>query len=271
MTFDAYERSADLGEPVLLFDFFVGLAHWRYTTADREIAFGAVSYIPAAISAGAINQGQEIKRKTLTVDIDMTALVVQRLQQYPPSTDFMLRITAIHQSDPDLQGYVVFIGRVMSQSQVGAKVTLNCEPAYTGVKATGLRRRWQLNCAHVLYGIGCTLSPLAFKVESTITAAVGPVITCGGLVPPTGLGWNGGYVEWDSGQGYNERRSINGAAGDVLTLNYGSPDLVTGLAVICFPGCDHSTVNCTAFGNIKNYGGQPYIPSVNPLAGNPIY
>jgi len=26
-----------------------------------------------------------------------------------------------------------------------------------------------------------------------------------------------------------------------------------------------------AVGNVLNYGGQPYIPTVNPLTGNPIY
>jgi hypothetical protein len=277
MTFDAYERSLDQGEPVLLYDFFVGTAHWRYTTADRPITYAANVYEPLAISSGSINQGNEIKKKSLPVTVPLNADVVARLQNYPPSGDFMLTITALHQTDPDLQGFNVFVGRVMSQSQAGASVTLNCEPAYTGVKATGLRRRWQLNCAHVLYGIGCGLAPATFKVVSAITGVAGPVVTCAGLLPPTGLTWPGGYIEWDSGLGYNERRSINSAVGDVLTLAYGAPDLAIGLAVNAFPGCDHSTTACINFGiaggtdQILNYGGQPYIPSVNPLAGNPIY
>lgn len=277
MTFDAYETSIDQGEPVLLYDFFIGTAHWRFTSADRSIIYLANEYDPLPISSGSINQGNEIKKKTLAVTVPLDASIVGVLASYPPSGDVMLTIVALHQTDPDYQGYTVFVGRVMSQSQAAATVTLNCEPAYTGVKATGLRRRWQLNCAHVLYGVGCTLIPSDFQVTTTITAIVGTAVTCSGLVPPTGLSWAGGYIEWDSGLGYTERRSINSAAVDVLTIAYGSPDLVNGLSINAFPGCDHSTAACTAFGvaggtdQILNYGGQPYIPSVNPLSGNPIY
>lgn len=282
MTFATYELSIDQGSPVLLYDFFIGTAHWRYTSADRAITYLANEYDPLPISSGSINQGNEIKKKTLAVTVPLDAGIVSVLANYPPSGDVMLTIVAIHQTDPDLQGYTVFVGRVMSQAQAGATVSLSCEPAYTGVKATGLRRRFQLNCAHVLYSpTGCTLLPTDFVVVTTITAVAGPVVTCTGLAPPlAGLTWPGGYVEWDSGLGYLERRSINSAAGDVLTLAYGSPDLVNGLAVNAYPGCDHSTGNCILFvppggtvgeGNILNYGGQPYIPSVNPLNGNPIY
>jgi hypothetical protein len=277
MTFATYELSIDQGEPVLLYDFFVGLAHWRYTSADRPLTYLSNVYAPLAISSGSINQGQEIKKKTLNVTVPLDATVVQRLQNFPPSSDFLITIIALHQTDPDLQGYTAFVGRVMGQSQAGAVVTLKCEPAYTGVKATGLRRRWQLNCAHVLYGVGCGLSPATFRVVSAISAVAGPIVTCAGLAPPTGLNWPGGYIEWDSGLGYLERRSINAAAGAVLTLAYGAPDLAIGLSVNVYPGCDHSTAACIAFGvaggtnQILNYGGQPYIPSINPLAGNPIY
>jgi len=280
MTYPTYELSIDAGEPVLLYDFSVGSAHWRYTSADRPIPYLGNSFTPLAISSGSINQGNEIKKKTLAVTVPLDALVVQRLQNFPPSSDFLLTIITLHQTDPDIQGYTVFVGRVVGQSQAGTVISLNCEPAYTGVKTTGLRRRWQLNCAHVLYGIGCTLNPTDFRVVSAITAVAGPVVTLSGLSPPAGLSWPGGYLEWASGFGYLERRSINSASGTTLTLNYGAPDLVAGLAVNVYPGCDHSTAACIAFvppggtigeGNILNYGGQPYIPSINPLAGNPIY
>jgi len=272
MSFDQFETSASGGEPVLLFDFFIGLAHWRYTTADRSISYLSNTFIPAAISAGSINQGQEIKRKTLSVIVPADLLVVQRLQQYPPSGDLALTITALHYDDPAAEGRSVFIGRVMSQSQVGITVTLACEPAYTGVQTVGLRRRWQLNCPHVLYApTTCTLNAAAFKVVTNIGAVAGPVITCPGLAPPAGLAFPGGYVEWDSGNGYFEQRSINAAAGGVLTLAYGSPDLVAGLSINAYPGCDHSGANCNAYGNILNYGGELNIPGKNPMSGNPVY
>jgi Phage conserved hypothetical protein BR0599 len=282
MTFSAYELSIDQGEPVLLYDFFIGIAHWRYTTADRPITYLSNVYAPIAISSGAVNQGQEIKKKSLPITVPLDAEVVSVLQDFPPSGDFLITITELHFTDPDQQGFICFVGRVMSQKQAGATIVMSCEPAYTGVKTTGLRRRFQLNCAHVLYGVGCTILPSDFVTAAVISSVTGPTVGVPGLVPPTGLSFAGGYIEWDSGKGYLERRSINSMAGGGATLNlaYAAPDLVPGLAISVYPGCDHTTGNCIAFkppgadpalGNILNYGGQPYIPAVNPLTGNPIY
>jgi Phage conserved hypothetical protein BR0599 len=284
MTYATYELSIDQGEPILLYDFFIGTAHWRYTSADRIITYLANPYEPIAISSGAVNQGQEIKKKSLPITVPLDTEVVSVLQDFPPSGDFLVTITELHYTDPDQQGFICFVGRVMSQKQAGGTIVMSCEPAYTGVKTTGLRRRFQLNCAHVLYGVGCTILPSTYVTAAVISSVSGngTVIGIPGLVPPTGLSFAGGYIEWDSGLGYLERRSINSmdSGGATLNLAYAAEDLAPGLAVSVYPGCDHTTGNCIAFnlapqdpvnGNILNFGGQPYIPAVNPLTGNPIY
>ena|ERR1700735_950110 len=282
MTFSTYELSIAQGEPVLLYDFFIGTAHWRYTSADRPITYLTQVYSPIAISSGAVNQGQEIKKKSLPITVPLDTDVVSVLQNFPPSGDFLVTITELHYTDPDQQGFICFVGRVMSQKQSGASIIMSCEPAYTGVKTTGLRRRFQLNCAHVLYGIGCTIQPSTYVTAAVISSVAGPLVSVPGLTPPAGLSFAGGYIEWDSGRGYLERRSINSMAGGgaSLSLAYAAPDLIPGLAINVYPGCDHTTGNCIAFnlapqdpvdGNILNYGGQPWIPAVNPLTGNPIY
>jgi len=117
MTFAQYETSIAAGEPVLLYDFFVGLAHWRYTSADRPITYVSNVYEPLAIASGSINQGNEIKKKSLPVTVPLNAAVVAVLQNYPPSRDFLLTITALHQTDPDQQGFNVFIGRVIRKAR----------------------------------------------------------------------------------------------------------------------------------------------------------
>jgi hypothetical protein len=283
MTFATYELSIDQGQPILLYDFFIGTAHWRYTSADRIITYLSNPYEPIAISSGAVNQGQEIKKKSLPITIPLDSAVVSVLQDFPPSSDFLVTISQLHYTDPDQQGEIVFVGRVMSQKQAGATIVMSCEPAYTGVKTTGLRRRFQLNCAHVLYGVGCTILPSTYVTAAVIASVSGPTVSIPGLTPPAGLSFAGGYIEWTSANGgYLERRSINSMSGGGATLElaYAALDLVPGLAVNVYPGCDHTTGNCIAFnlapqdptnGNILNYGGQPYIPAVNPLTGNPIY
>jgi hypothetical protein len=274
MTYATYELSVDHGEPVLLFDYSAGVAHWRYTSADRPITVSGHVYTPLAISAGNIVQGQEIRQKTLKVTLPRDADIVTQLQTYPPSTDLALTVFAIHYTDPDAQAIVAWIGRVKSQMQKLSVVEQACEPAYTGIQTSGLRRRWQINCPHVLYAVGtCNLAAALQKVVATLSAVSGFTVSSSAFVLPGSLSFAGGYLEWPSGRGYMERRTIDSVylPTHTLTLAYGSLDLVAGLEVNAYPGCRHNSDDCTAFGNILNYGGDLYIPLKNPMDGNPVY
>jgi hypothetical protein len=273
MTFATYELSVNQGEPLLLFNFSAGTATWCYTSADRPIVSGGATYKPLAISAGNIIQGQEIKQKTLKVTVPRGSDIVTQLQTYPPSTDLLLTVYAQHYTDPDNQAIVAWIGRVRSQMQKASSVEMSCEPAYTGVQTAGLRRRWQVNCPHVLYGPGCTLAAATQKVVATLTGVAGFTVSSASFVLPGTLSFAGGYLEWASGRGYFERRTIDSVytPTHTLTLAYGSPDLIVGLEVNAYPGCAHNSDDCTSFGNLLNYGGALYIPLKNPMDGNPVY
>jgi hypothetical protein len=134
----------------------------------------------------------------------------------------------------------------------------------------------------VLYGLQCGLNPASYAVPGTLTVISGYNITATAWVSPpaAGLTFIGGFVTFDNGS-YIDRRTINSiASGGVLTLDNILPGLVVGSQVIAYPGCNRSMTNCQAFqaspnsspnGNILNYGGQPYIPSRNPMNGDPVY
>lgn len=282
MTFDAYETSPASGEPIFLYDFSVGVTHWRYTSADRPITVSANVYAPISISAGNIIQGQEIRQKTLAVTVPRDTAIVTQLQSFPPSTDLLLSVFALHYDDPDAQAVVIWIGRVRSQNQKASSVEISCEPAYTGIQTAGLRRRWQINCAHVLYAVGsCNVLPSAVAVAAVLASAAPTAFSITSpdfVVPVPGMSFAGGFVTWASENGYTESRTINSVSGTSLILATFSPDLVAGLAVIAYPGCNHTTGNCGLFplagsgvGNMPNYGGAPYIPLKNPFDGNPVY
>ncbi len=269
MTFQTFEISVASGEPILLFDFSVGSAHFRYTTADRTIMYGGNAYAPRAIKRSNPQVGPDVRRQTLTVTAPRDIEVAQLYAVYAPSRDVLLTITNLHFTDPDGQGIVDWIGRVIGPTWKGSTVDIACEPVYTSVQATGLRRRWGVGCPHVLYGQGCTLNAHDFGIGTTLSAASGLTITIPSASLPTGLSFLGGFIEWDSGSNYWERRSIDAVADfdTTLTLSYGSPQLAPGLIVIVYPGCSKTTANCAAFGNTLNYGGQPFIPVVNPMDG----
>lgn len=268
MTFNAYETSIASGEPILLFDFSLGLSHWRYTTADRPITYQTNVFAAAPISRTAPVQSSDIRQQIMRVTAPRDIALAAIFAQFPPAGDVLLTVTAMHYTDPDAQGIVDWVGRITAVIWKGSEVEFSCEPVYTSVQTMGLRRRWGLNCPHVLYGVACTLNPALFKVTAPIQSVSGFTITGAGFNPPAGLSFAGGYVEWDSGSGYLERRTIDAVSGTTLTLAYTSPQLVPGLSISLYPGCNRTTANCNAFGNILNYGGQPNIPMHNPMDGS---
>jgi len=231
MTWAAMENSAAQGQPVLLFDFLLGGTHYRYTTADRSITYLTNSYAPAPISRSNIVNGPELRQATLQVKAPRDFPVALLYQQAPPAADVMLTIFSLHYSDPDGQGVIEWTGRVLSVSWQESEAVLSCEPIVTGILTTGLRRRWQRLCPHVLYGTSCTASAPAFAVPATIDTAAsgGTVLTSSTFTSAPSLA--GGYLEWDTGNGYLERRSIDAHSGNQITLAYGHAQLVAGLAV----------------------------------------
>lgn len=275
MTFNTYEVSADQGEPLLLFNFQLGLKNFLYTTADRPITYQSRTYFPASISRSNPIKSSDVRRQMMTVTVPRGTDVADVFAGWSPSIDMLLTVTALHYDDPDQQGIVDWLGRVSSPAWKGSSVEITCEPVYSSVQTTGLRRRWMINCPHVLYGAGCTLATAPFKGVGTVATVSGNVVSVPALAsPPAGLSYLGGWLEWDSGNGYTERRTIEEvASGGVFTLAYGSPDLIGGLAVAALPGCDRTPTNCAAFGNSDNFGGAMYIPNKNPMdgLGTPIY
>jgi len=274
MTFNAYETSVAQGEPILLYDFSVGATHWRFTSADRTINYSGNSFAPAAITRTAPVQSNDIRQQTMTVTVPRDCPINTLFSGYAPAQDVLLVVTALHYDDPDQQGIVDWTGRVTASTWKNSQIDLSCEPIYTSMQTVGLRRKFGVMCPHVLYGPACGLTASSFAVSATLSAVSGVNVTSSGFVPGTGLSFLGGWIEWESAKGYLERRSITGLSGTTLTLNYGSPDLVNGLAVTAYPGCARNISSCNSFGNSLNYGGQQFIPSTNPMDGsfaNPVY
>lgn len=272
MTFASHETSMASGEPILLFDFSIGIAHWRYASCDRAITYLTNVYSPVPITRTAPVQASDIKQQTMTVTTPRDIPLASLFEGYPPTGDVLLVVTGLHFTDSDFEGVVDWVGRIINVSWKNSTVDFACEPTYTSVQTVGLRRRWGIGCPHVLYGGACTLSAPSFAVTAPIQSVSGVTITGAGFVPPSGLSFPGGYAEWDSGSGYLERRTIDSVSGTALTLAYESPMLVPGLLVSLYPGCGRTPANCNAFGNILNYGGQMNIPNLNPMDGssNPV-
>lgn len=122
------------------------------------------------------------------------------------------------------------------------------------------------NVVDIAVGMTVTATTVALQTATTLMAVDGLVLTSPDFegLP---LSLAGGDLAWVRGNGLLERRSIVAHAGSTITLAWGDPDIVAGLAVVVRPGCNHTWADCKARGNTINYGGSSYKPINNPYNG----
>lgn len=270
MSYDLIESSATGRRPVELYTFRRDLQSWRYTSADRTITHDSLTYAAAAMSRGAIESTAEAARQALRITAPHDLPAIQSFKTSPPSGAVTFTLMEYHEGDGEAA--VLWSGRIASVSWSGATATINLEPIYSSIRRAGLRRMFQRQCPHVLYGTACGVNREVHRVSGTIDAITGNDISVpAAAVRPVG-DFDGGIIEWDEPSGIADRRFILAHDGDALTISGGAGALAVGQAVRLYPGCDHTPTTCsTKFLNIANYGGMPFIPQKNPFGGDPVY
>lgn len=270
MTYDAVERSRDGRRPVEIYTFARDYQTWRYTSADRDVVVDSLTYTARSISRSAIEATGELARLGLTLNVQRDLEVADLFRVSPPSAAVTCTVRQYHDGDGSVA--TLWSGRIASVSWQGASATIALEPVYTALRRVGLRRMYQRQCPHVLYGSACGVNSAAFRVDGPADAISGLTVS----VSEASLladGWfAGGFIEYDIALGIAERRFVTGHSGAVLTLSAAPAGLVVGQSVRMFPGCDHALATCNSkFSNALNYGGMPYFTQKNPFGGEPIF
>ena len=282
MTYPQLEASRAQGRPVELYYFRYGsdpAAFYAYTDSEDAVTIGGVTYNPVPLRRGNIVSSGSLDKSRLAVNLPLNTEIVELFRVFPPSQVVTLTIYSGHLSDPDADFYVVWVGRVLQCSRGGSNLPeaeLTCEPSSTSMRRTGLRRNYQLSCPHVLYEQGDNLCN-ADKAAATITLAT---VTVTPNKISFALGWNaaipvtkylGGIVTWP-GLFFTEYRSIL-RIGQLVNLTLSGPTtgLNPGDSVDVSLGCNRLVSDCeNLHNNIVNFGGQPFIPTKNPIRTNPF-
>lgn len=268
MTFAALETSAQSGRPVELYDFSIGAAHYRYTSADGDVSYGGNTYTAVPISRNAVEATSETARLALEIVCDHSLGVLALFSTMPPEEVVAITLRRLHAGDGE--AVTMWIGRILNVTWNPAAAEIHCESVYTSLKRTGLRRLYQMACPHVVYDAGCGLSRASFKATKTVSAVSGVTLSIASIGAADGY-YAGGYLEWASG-GVTLRRAIRSQVAGSVVVSFPLPGLAGGASVDLYPGCDHTLATCASkFSNHLNYGGMPYFPEKNPFSGTPIY
>lgn len=282
MSYANFEASRTKGEHITLYHFFyVNEEQYYYTDAEKEVElFGFPQpFIPQPIAHGNISSSGTLDKAMLEVRLPRSSGLAEAFRVYPPGEVVNVVIRQFHREDPAAEALVVWTGRVLSGGFDEDTLRLSCEPVSTSMRRTGLRRHYQIGCPHVLYGTSCRANKAAATVPDI------PVIAVGGTAVTLQSGWLpapwaaagkttakfiSGMMTWtyESRYGPVETKRtilrINGS--DEILLSGPTTGLVTGAKVNMILGCNHQLSDCeNLHANVKNYGGQPWIPQKSPF------
>lgn len=269
MTYETRETSMQLGEPLELYEFSFGENIYRYTSAASEILHLGETWAPAFLKRGSIDFSAEKGRNNLSIDTVRNFPVADFYRIMPPADVILLTVRRLHVGDSD--SIVVWSGRLLGVEFQGSRAVMTCEPVTTSLRRTGLRRIYQRQCPHVLYGTSCGVNKSSFAVPATLSAVSGVSLTSATFGLYAAGYFAGGYIEFDNA-GVIERRFITEHTGTLIKINLPLIGLDIGVSITAYAGCDHTIPTCkNTFNNLGNYGGFPYIPRKNPFGGNGIY
>lgn len=281
MALNDYETSAERGQPVELYTFTYGENAGRYhayTNAENAITHEGVTYETLPIKRGKIKTKGRADGREISIDVPLYAGIAELFRIFPPGRTVTATIRQGHApSADDPVGFefgqnfeVIWVGRVLESRRNGNRATLTCESAAAGMKRVGLRLHYQWPCPLALYSTRCGANKAASKVTTTGTGSGSDII-----LPAA---WNGafaaadfigGLVEWASVDGREYRTILRVRDATTLLLNAAANNLPDGDPVDVFLGCPHTLAACTSLhSNAVNFGGQPFIPLINPVGKN---
>lgn len=270
MTYNAREQSLTDGQPIELYTFSREYQRWRYTSADRDVTTLDGTFLARPITRSAIETSPERVRSNLTITGPRDLEISDMYRVAPPTLAVTCIVQQMHAGDTEVA--TLWTGRIAAVEFTGPSSIITLEPVNASMKRIGLRRIYQKQCPHVLYGGACRVNREVYRVDGTVDSTTGSTV----VVPEASLApakhFAGGYIEWEVLTGIIERRFITDHTGATLTVTSAPWNLELGQAVRLYPGCDHTLATCgTKFSNAPNYGGFPFFPTKNPFGGDPIF
>jgi hypothetical protein len=278
VSFDSMEVSVDLGEPINLYMFTYGPGdedYYAYTDGESIYRLNVegenIVFEPRQVRRSDIQSSGTTDKTTLEINLLNTDPVAEMFRVYPPSFPVGVVVWQAHVGST--VAALLWSGKVLSCSREGAlSATLTCEPSSVSMRRIGLRRSYQYMCPHALYSVGdglCNASKAAATIMIIPESVTGRQVLLGTEIANQQQ-YAGGLLEWVNDEGRTEYRTVLSVAlvggKTQLTLTGIARGLNAGDMAPLAKGCAHTMTACgSVHNNTPNYGGQPFIPTKNPL------
>lgn len=275
-SYPIFEFSEELSEPVEIYDIGYSGGIWRYTTNTEDVVVDGQTYVATAIKRGETEDSGDATKSNMDVTIGRNTTLGNLFKVTAPSEPITITIRQYHASwgyqEPDKQTIAIWKGRVTNVNWQNDELVLTSESVFSSMLRLGVTRKFSRQCSHNLYGTACNVQRSAFSVTATPIGIVGTVLS---IQHGKQAHWfAGGYIRYKNNDtGVIEHRQIIASTDRTVTLGAIPLGIVVGKTeVTMYAGCDKTHQTCiNKFDNIKNYGGQPFIPIKNPFNGSSIY
>ncbi|MFL0802458.1 MAG: phage BR0599 family protein [Agarilytica sp.] len=238
--------------------------YFRYTSLDERIQRNGIWFesVPLEINAG-IKVSSVIDNADWSFSITGNAEVARLWLTGVP--DFIVNIIVYRYDRAEDSWPLEWSGSVVAPYWEEDRIEFRCESDFTALRTQGLRRMYQSGCSHPLYGSNCSINRAVFRESYVASSVSGSTIGFNSENFSPGH-FAGGYAEWTAPiTGATVTKPIRNNGAIDITLSVLANDLTPGAIVNLYPGCDRSLITCAdKFNNSINYGGQPWLSSVNP-------
>ena len=272
MTYNSLEISDYDNQPYELYEFSFSGKNWRYTSSDEDQIYLSNTYQSVNIERSTVKQNKELNKANLSVKIPYNLNLADQFIVYPPAEVMSLTVYRLHRTGPNTEVVIIWRGRVINAEWNNIVVELTCEAVFTSLRRPGLRRHYQAQCPHVLYGADCSLALNSFENLGTAISVNGTAITISAGIVQADSYYAGGIFLFFDIDGVPHKRAINSNVGNAVVISYPIALLINNSTIRLYPGCRHIVDDCnTKFSNLLNYGGFPYSPDLNPFEFKTLY
>ena len=247
-----------------LFMITEGSSQWFRTSGDQPMTYMGNVYIPTPMSRSELESKDQLSRANIELNFGMDDTMARRWLNSIIDTVVTLSIFSVEAETGNVG--LIWKGRMTAVKPTMSQIKLVWESVFTSLRRPGLRRTYQRNCPHMLYGRGCFVNKELYAVTGTVIAISSTkvnvnVSTASGHVD----GWyTGGILKSPDGI----MRFITNHVGVGLKLIRPIDTLLAGQTVTLYPGCDRTRQTCQdKFNNLNNNGSTPFIPIKNPYGG----
>ena len=279
MSFSDQEQSVESGAPIELYT-ITGSDTFYYTSSAEPYVRDGITYEPVAMKRTAPTVSLKETSGNISLKFPFNNPFAARyLGGVPPSPD-RLTIHQVHLGDPTAELNPLWSGTVSSVKFAGTEATVSLAGMMSVLATQIPTQTYSWMCDHNLYDGQCRVNEALFTFDFSVTAVSSDGVTV--TLSDSGQAdaelasdasfFNGGTfltgVDGSQRMGVNFEATAN-TNEYTLVLLVPIDGLATGQAITFTAGCDKSIDVCVArFNNADNYGGFPYVPTLNPFTAD---